>query len=414
MPIHTESLSNTTIQKQVNFLGIAWGMSTLAYSIVYPFLLIYLHNIRGIPMSTAGLIFPIMGVAVIIGSPLSGILTDRVGRRLLLVGGPVGRSLSFFILALMVALDAPFALITAGLFFSTLLGKFFQNSANAYITDVTSSEERPIAFSRVRVGLNLGWMLGPAIGSFLAQTPFSLLFCLTAILCLGTSAIAYKFCPPLPTAKAETEIKRNDSFFSLFHIHDLKLFVLLFLMSLLYLSVSQYVSTLSIYSTKIIGINKNSLGFLYTVNGVMVILFLIPINTALKKVALPLRMGIGALVYVVAYLGFGMSVKWIHLALSIALMTVGEMISLTAIVSAVSQLAPSQMVGRYMGLHGLIDGLGWAVGPYFGALLFEQLQWNPLLLWFSLSLGALIAGAGFLAMPLFHFSLESHEEQLNS
>lgn len=107
-------------------------------------------------------------------------------------------------------------------------------------------------------------------------------------------------------------------------------------------------------------------------------------------------MGWGALLYVGAYLGFGVSQQWIHLALSMIVMTIGEMISLTAIVSAVSHMAPARTVGRYMGLHGLVDGLGWALGPFFGALLFEHLQTDPLTLWGLLGSGTLVAGAGFL------------------
>lgn len=382
-------------QRQVLALAVAWGMNTLAYSIVYPFLPIYLHSIRDIPMSTVGLIYPIMGIAVIVGSPISGVLTDRLGRRILLIGGPVGRSLSFFALALMAAFNAPFATIAGGLFFSNLLGRFFQNSANAYITDLTSPDERAIAFSKVRVGLNVGWMLGPAIGSFLARTPFSLLFCLTATLCLMTAMIPYKLCPPVQSSTRTSHHISQETLWTILR-RDHRLLLLLGLTLCLFFSVSQFVSTLSIYATTVVGISQTSLGFLYTLNGVMVILFLIPLNTALQKNDLFWRMGWGALLYVGAYLGFGVSQQWIHLALSMIVMTIGEMISLTAIVSAVSHMAPARTVGRYMGLHGLVDGLGWALGPFFGALLFEHLQTDPLTLWGLLGSGTLVAGAGFL------------------
>ncbi|GAK58453.1 major facilitator superfamily MFS_1 [Candidatus Vecturithrix granuli] len=383
-------------QRRILAIAVAWGINALAYSIVYPFLPIYLHSIRGIPMSTVGVMYPIMGIAVIIGSPVSGVLTDRVGRRMLLIGGPVGRSCVFFALALMAVFDAPFVYIAAGLFFSTLLGQFFQNSANAYITDLTSPDERAPAFSKVRVGLNVGWMLGPAIGSFLARTPFSLLFSLTATLCLVTASIPYKFCLRATVRKQEAAGLQRESFWTILR-HDHRLLLLLALTFTLFLSVAQFVSTLSIYATLIVGISQTSLGFLYTLNGVLVILFLIPLNTWLKRTEIFERIGWGALLYVIAYVGFGVSRCWGHLALSMAVMTIGEMIALTAIVSAVSHMAPSQMVGRYMGLHGLVDGLGWAIGPFFGAILFEHLHSTPLFLWGFLASGALIAGGSFLA-----------------
>lgn len=395
-PLFCETVDFSHIQRRVMAIAVAWGINTLAYSIVYPFLPIYLHSIRGIPMSTVGVMYPIMGIAVIIGSPISGVLTDRLGRRMLLIGGPVGRSCAFFALALMAACDAPFLYIAAGLFFSTLLGQFFRNSANAYITDLTPPVERATAFSKVRVGLNVGWMLGPAIGSFLARTPFSVLFCLTAIFCLITAGIPYKFCPPLARIEHDAVGLQRESFWTILR-RDHRVLILLTLTFGLFLSVAQFVSTLSIYATTIVGIAQMSLGFLYTLNGVLVILFLIPLNTWLKKTEIFKRIGWGALLYVIAYFGFGVSHCWGHLALSMVVMTIGEMITLTAIVSAVSHMAPSQMVGRYMGLHGLVDGLGWAFGPFFGAVLFEHLHPTPLLLWGFLSSGAVIAAGGFLA-----------------
>ncbi|MBD3305937.1 MFS transporter [candidate division KSB3 bacterium] len=396
MPLQEATLHATDPQKRMNFLAVAWGTNVLAYSIIYPFLPIYFHSIRGIPMSTVGLIYPIMGMAVIVGSPISGVLTDRIGRRLLLVGGPLGRSVAFWAITLMAALHAPFGFFVAGFFLSTLAGEFFRNSANTYLSDISAPEERPIAFSKVRVGLNVGWMLGPAIGSFLADLPFALLFSLTAVLCLVTAGIPYVCCPAVAVPGSENSESHDEGSLLSILRTDRRFILLLVLNLLLYFSVSQFVSTLSIYATKIVGISKTSVGFLYTLNGAMVIGLLIPLNNALRRVPLFLRIGLGALLYVLAYLGFGLSTQWTHLALSMVVMTVGEMTSLTAVVAAVSQMAPRRMMGRYMGLHGLVDGFGWAVGPFFGSLLFESLQSQPFTLWVCLAAGTFVAGCGYL------------------
>ncbi|MCP3965738.1 MAG: MFS transporter [Lentisphaerae bacterium] len=70
-------------------LAVAWFVNSLGFSIIYPFLPLYLHNNRGFDMSTVGLIFPAMGVGVVLGPPISGWLVDHIGRRLILVGGPI-------------------------------------------------------------------------------------------------------------------------------------------------------------------------------------------------------------------------------------------------------------------------------------------------------------------------------------
>ena len=174
-----------------------------------------------------------------------------------------------------------------------------------------------------------------------------------------------------------------------------ELLMLLGLCLLLFLSVAQFVSTLSIYATEVVGITRNSLGFLYTLNGAIVIVFQMPFNRLLDQWNLRLRIAAGALIYVVAFAGFALSAVWLHLALSIGLMTVGEILAMTAISSLVSQLAPVDRIGRYMGTLGLAQGLGWAVGPYFGSVLFAVLKMQPLMLWGVLSLGAFVAACGF-------------------
>lgn len=110
------AIDTETAQKRLNILSITFAFNTLAGSIVFPFLPIYLHSIRGFPMSKVGLIFPVMGLATIIGSPFSGYLADRFGRRIVMWAGPVVRSVSHFSLALMVATNASFVVITIGLF----------------------------------------------------------------------------------------------------------------------------------------------------------------------------------------------------------------------------------------------------------------------------------------------------------
>ncbi len=130
----------------------------------------------------------------------------------------------------------------------------------------------------------------------------------------------------------------------------------------------------------------------------MIILLLIPLNNFLKSINLFFRVGVGAFLYVISFIGFGLASTWSHLVVGIVALTIGEILSLTAILSVISKIAPKNMVGRYMGIHGLVEGVGWAVGPYIGSVLFEYYSSQGLLLWGMLSGFALIAGVGFHSM----------------
>lgn len=124
-------------------LATAWAINSLAYSIVYPFIPIYLHEERNIPMDVVGTIFPLMGLAVILAPPVSGWLTDRIGRRFMMQFGQSSRAALFLLLAALAFWQAPFWLFAVILMINAGVGTFFQVAADSYLTDLTTPEERP-------------------------------------------------------------------------------------------------------------------------------------------------------------------------------------------------------------------------------------------------------------------------------
>ena len=110
-------------------LASAWAINSLAYSIVYPFIPIYLHEERNIPMDVVGTIFPLMGLAVILAPPLSGWLTDRIGRNFMMQSGQGLRGAIFLVLALFALRHAPFWAFALLLMVNSAVGTFFQVAA---------------------------------------------------------------------------------------------------------------------------------------------------------------------------------------------------------------------------------------------------------------------------------------------
>ena len=157
-------------------LCVAWTFNQLAYAIVYPFIPIYLSKERGIPYSTVGLIFPLMGTMVVLAPMLFGPLTDRLGRRVMMDFGQFARAALFVLLAYMTYVNAPFLSFAVVLMLNTAVGVAFQIGADAYLADLTTEAERPGYYSKIRIGFNLGWALGPMIGAFFAKTPFWVFF----------------------------------------------------------------------------------------------------------------------------------------------------------------------------------------------------------------------------------------------
>lgn len=386
-------------RRQDNMLAVAWAINSLAYSIVYPFLPIYLHSSRGLPMDQVGLIFPAMGLGVMIGPPLSGFLADRFGRRKLLYGSTLGRGLVFMVLALLALIDGPLWSFAILLSFSSMLGTFFQIASDAYLTDITAPAERPHTYSKIRVGTNLGWMLGPAIGAFLSTTPFSLLFSLTGVLCAASAVFVYHTCPETHQRRQQEPSRRPDApEFSMMKMLTHREFMITIILNfLLMMLVSQLFSTLSVYATERVGISKNWLGLVYSVNGLTIVLTQVWLTRLLdrKGVDMNLRMCFGSTMYVLGYFGMAFIGNHGQMMLLVAVLTLGEVIVQPSLYATVSRLAPADGRGRYMGALGLIRGLGFSLGPYFGALLYQHWPTSPVLLWGTLSSSGVLAAVGF-------------------
>ena len=283
---------------------------------------------------------------------------------------------------------------------NTFFGSFFQNASDAYLTDLTPLNKRAKVYSRIRVGSNVGWAVGPMLGAFLARSPFSLLFALTGVLCISGAAF---------TAYTCVEIKPSDSQVKTIGLsagikHDIwdvfKNYQFLFFgffYFVIMMLVSQLYSTMSVYSAQVVGVSRNMLGIVYSINGATVVLLQIPLTKYLDKSGCNLypRMIIGATLYGIGYFVLGVATSAVFLMAIVVIVTLGEIILNPAAYALVSDMAPSKWIGRYMGVFGLLRGVGYAIGPWIGAQLFTKMHDRPIVLWSILSSFAVVAIIGF-------------------
>lgn len=377
-------------------LSIAWTFNQLAYAIVYPFIPIYLSSERGIPYAKVGLIFPLTGLMVIFSPMLFGPLTDRFGRRPMMDFGQFARGVLFLILAYMTYADAPFWLFAVVLMVNTGVGVAFQIGADAYLADITGEAERPGYYGKIRIGYNLGWAFGPMIGAFFAKTPFWLFFLITAVLCGVGGIFTRLFCRypagfTPPVCRKDDGKKLSGAIIPLIWKQKQLLWMLLGAVMLFSLT-SQLYSTLSVYATRTVGISREALGTVYSLNGFLVILLQMPTTAMLTKlgVALDHRMYAGTLLYIAGYFALGYCTDAFMIAGAVTALTFGEMIMLPSLYAAVSNETVPENAGRILAAFSLFRGIGYAVGPWFGAQFFQHFA-SPVLLWGALSMFAVFA-----------------------
>lgn len=178
----------------VIFIFITVVLDLLAFSIIIPVLPRLVTDFAGGDAAHGARVFGIFGTAWALmqffASPILGALSDRFGRRPVILLSCLGLGLDFILMAL-----APNLMwLFVGRVISGITASNF-STAGAYIADVTPPEGRAKAFGLLGVAFGLGFIVGPALGGLLGSISPHLPFWVAAVLALLNAAYGYFVLP---------------------------------------------------------------------------------------------------------------------------------------------------------------------------------------------------------------------------
>ncbi|MEP6637046.1 MAG: MFS transporter, partial [Acidobacteriota bacterium] len=168
----------------------------LGFGIVIPVLPYYAEGTRfnGTPR-TVGLLFASYSIMQLVFSPVLGRLSDKYGRRPVLLISIIGTGIGFLILG--------FATTLWMLFLGRILDGITGgniSTAQAYIADVTTKEDRARGMGLLGAAFGLGFIFGPAIGGILSRWGIQVPFLFAACLCFANAILLYFTLPETVTA----------------------------------------------------------------------------------------------------------------------------------------------------------------------------------------------------------------------
>lgn len=376
-----------------------WVASSVGFSLSIPFVSLYFHSELGMSLTSIGLF---LGVAAIIRAAAQGLggeLSDRFGRYPLMVHSQIVRSLLFWMMSYSIYANWGFWAIGGLLILNSIFGALFQPAANATVADLVDVDDRIEGYSIVRVAGNFGWAVGPAMGGFLASHSYSLLFVISGFMTLISTIIIALFLRGIKMEKPSDEKSRFKDIFKLrgnelIIRHALLLFVL-------YLVVAQLITPFSLYSVDFVGISKVQLGYLFTLNGLIVTVFQIPTTRLLKGTRLTIQLAMGAIIYAVGYTMVGATATFLAFAIALTIVTMGEIFISPPALAIAANLAPKGRTGRYMGIYGFAVTAGWSMGPLLGSVLLDLFKPNFIYSWGIIGFLALLTSIGFFRMTRF-------------
>jgi MFS family permease len=385
----------------------------LGGALLFPFFALYITSRFGVGMTTVGTLFAAFSFSSFIGGMLGGGLTDRLGRKTMLVFSLISTSLTSVIMGLVDSLDVFFLV-------ALLVGIVTDTGGPAYqamVADLLPEEKRAQGYGIIRVSFNLAVTIGPAIGGFLAARSYLLLFLADAAISLIVAALVVIRIPE--TKPVDHSNEPAESFVSTFRgylrvLRDRTFMMFLgasILMGLVYMNMS---TSLGVYLRDVHLVTEAKYGLILSLNAAMVVLFQFPITRWIEGLPPMIMMAAGTLLYALGFGLYGVVSAFAMFLLAMAIITIGEMLVAPVSQSVTARLAPEHMRGRYMAVFGFSFALPFAVGPLLAGLILDNL--TPEWLWFAAGIVGLLAALWFLLLHrtsqrLTH-SAEKHEDPI--
>ena len=361
-------------------------------ALIYPFLSLYVAQRFDVGMTEVGLLFGIWSVSSLVGSMIGGALSDKFGRKVIMIFGLIFSALSALLMGFVNNMHTFYLLAAFAGVFSDIGGPAQQ----AMVADLLEGEQRAEGYGLVRVVANLAMTIGPAIGGVLAGISYTLLFVIDACASCITAFIVFKTIPETKPEKVEGEISESvmqtlkgyrvvvkDSLFMAFIGATI----------IIVLAYTQMYSTLSVYLNRMHGISTQGFGYLMSMNAAMVVLMQFGITKRIKNFPPMLMMILASMLYGIGYTMFGFVDVYALFAVAMATITIGEMVHIPVAQALVAYFAPEDMRGRYMAAY----GLGWAIPNSVAALLAGIIMdnYDPQWVWYIAGILSLIAMGAF-------------------
>jgi MFS family permease len=373
-------------------------------TLLFPFFALYITQKFHVGMTQAGILLGMSSLFGLVGGMAGGALTDKFGRKQLILFGLVFSAVSTLTFGLVTEIRVLYPLVIV----VGLLSSIAHPAHEAMVADILPEEKRQEGFGILRVVGNLAWIIGPTVGGFVANINFFYLFVIDSVISCLVAAIIFR---TIPETKPETQTHAaGESFLQTLggyrRVLQNKSFMAFVVAGILMLIVYQQMyGSLSVYLRDNHQINPQGYGFLMTTSAITVVLFQFWVSRLIRIRPPFLMMAFGTLFYMVGFALFGIVTAYVLFALNIVIITIGEMIVVPTSQALAANFAPEDMRGRYMAVFGLSWAIPATVGPGAAGYLLDN--FNPNLLWY---VGGILCAISALGYYLLHLRLGSRPE----
>ena len=364
-------------------------------SLIYPFLSLYITGKFGVGMTQVGVMLAIHSVSAFIGNLLGGALTDRFGRKSMLIVGLISSASVSLSMGLVQDWKIFYLLVSL----TGFLSHIGDPAASAMMADILPIEKRTDGYGVLRVAVNLAVTIGPAIGGLMAGVSYLLLFVMDCVVSGIAALIVFvalpETKPEIPEGEIQASMLQTIKGYGIVFKDRLLLVIITLTMftAIVYLQIN---SSLSVYLRDLHGISTQQFGYILSLNAIMVVVMQFSITKQVKKFQPLWMMALGNVLYAGGFAMYGFVSGYPAFLFAMVIVTLGEMVIAPVIQTVVAFIAPHDMRGRYMAAFQIGRQSAAAIGPLIAGVILDH--YNPHWLWYGGGLICVTVAAGYLVL----------------
>nr|WP_239565217.1 MFS transporter [Brevibacillus fulvus] len=352
-------------------------LTNIGFGIILP-TLPFLSQHLGASTFEMGLAMSVFAGASLVASSIWGGVSDRIGRRPVLILGIVGYGVSSALLAF-----APSVAVLLILrFLSGLMSSAVYPSSMALVTECTAAQERARILGYMGSINGIGFICGPPLGAFLSLFGIQVPFVSVGLLSIINGLLALYLLPRTSKTAvaaqgtAELQVRWLQRFRHM--LQNRMIAPLLFGTFALSLADASISTTLSYFVTGSLRSTPTMAGWAFMINaGVSAVAQATVFSRIFHKCGEVGTIVIGMICGMIGYLAMGLSQLLIWAFLALAVLSFGRGLSYPSITTGISLHTAPQLQGSMFGSQGTVGSLGRTLGPLLAGWLYSVQERSP-------------------------------------
>ena len=307
-----------------------------------------------------GLLFSMFSIAQFFFAPVLGRLSERIGRRPVIVISLLGTAVGSFLTG------------AAGALWLLYVARFIDGASGASvsvaqsaITDIASPEDRPRLLGMLGAAFGVGFVFGPAIGGLAALGGPHVPFYLASAFALCNAVAAWFRLPETNTTRVAREAVRLRRRFAVNRFTGTAL--------LAGSAFAGFEATFALFGERRFDLTEGSAAAVFLVVGVMLVIVQgVLIGPLTKSFGSPRLLASGFVVLVAGFLVLAVAEVWVVLFVALALLSLGQGVVTPSLTSVVADSVAPDKRGEALGVQQSAGALSRIVGPAIAGLTFDH------------------------------------------